>query len=759
MTLEKLKKDRKILKRIDMAVARQSFIVYFCQLLIYCLLLVSSDLVERIPRLVLVAGFCLLLLTGVRVLLMLKIQTLYARGPQRCRFGFLLFNGFQSLVWSVFVFTAVIQLGVEQQITWVMVLATVGMAVYHGIVWLPFNQANKIFHVITMIPLFFAFLLTDSDFALLVCVATIAVFFGLIHWSQKGYDFFWQNQETLEELKEANRRMEVANAKLVRLGEVRVDMMTDLSYEVRTPMNSVLGMLTLLAEMKLSDNQREIISVAQHAGQHLLSLVDDIMDFSKIASGSIALDSVVFNLRKCFDETLETIGPQAHAKGLELSCYFDENIPIRVRGDHNRITQVVSNLIGNAIKFSEQGEVVVAVSMVRLSSNEGLLRVQVSDQGTGISSEQQDQLFRAFHKADSSTERKQGGTGLGLAICKGLVEAMRGQIGLVSEEGKGSTFWFTAHLRLSTQQGQQSNQFSVFEGKRVLLYGMPEGMASSIVKLLKSWGVVAQVAPPDYDHTLQTLRQAAREKNSFDLCMLNFGFRYHGALKLSKIVKEDPSLMNCRQILLLSLEQRSEAEIKNYLEGYEDLVLMTKPIQSKVFYDILDNLFRINRKKKVTEYLPNKTLCKDKDYRILLVEDNKVNQMVEKGMLKRLGYTVSVVEDGVQAVDIFSEKPFDLVLMDCQMPHMNGYDATERIRSIEEARGLPRVPIIAMTAHVVDGEETRCFAAGMDDVMLKPIDLAELQTKLRRWLLNDGLQTGIVHTAAGEDPTSLGPAV
>lgn len=733
MTQEKLKKDRKILKKIDAPLIHQSFGVYFCHLLLYSLVLVSSNIMAQAPKWVFAIGFSIVIFTILRIFLILKIEVMYAKGPQRCRYIVNVLGACQSLLWGAFVCILTFKIS-DSAITWGLLTTSAALSLYYAHIWVPYYQTNKLFASLHLLPLAFASTLIGSELSIIMSLGFVVTLMMLLRWIRRAHQQYWEQQTIIADLKEANRKLEIAELKLSRIGEIPVNMVTDLSYEVRAPMSSLLGMLNLLSEMQLTDNQKEIITVAHHAGQHMLNLMDDIMDFSKIASGAIVLESTVFNLRKCFDETLETIGPQAHAKGLELTCCYDQDLPVRVFGDRSRLIQVMSNLIHNSIKYSDQGEIIVAVHMVRLSSSEGLLRVQVSDQGTGISAEAQDQLFRAFHKADSATSRKNGGTGLGLAICKGLVEAMQGQIGLVSEEGRGSTFWFTVNLKISSQQGQAKNQAAVFKGKRILLFGMPEGMANSIVRLLDSWSMESLIIAGDYNEAIKCLRNAARHDKAYDCCLINFGFQYQGALKLSKIIQEDPSIANCKQVILLSLEQRGQHNPQ------QNSVIMTKPVQSKALHKAFETFFKFNRKQAALSYLPQKLMRDQKNYRILLIEDNKVNQMIEKGMLHRLGYSVSIAKGGEEALGVINDSNVDLILLDCHLSEMDAFETAMRIRELEIAKSIKTTPIIAMATHSVEGEESRCYAAGMDDCLLKPIDYAELKAKLRRWLLIDDLE-------------------
>jgi signal transduction histidine kinase len=451
MDLEKLKKDRKLLRGIDSHVVSRSTLIAFAYFFVYGLVGWWGELFERAPRFMTVLGVFLVLPMVWRAYCALRFEQTYGAAPTRWRQSFMLVHIIHVVMYATLCFLAIVL--IENPILQAfLTLLTVGLVLLSAEVWRPFRRINEAFSAICLLPFVVGALLQASLMGLLIAAVLCAIFVNHLWVLKRSYDEYWWGLYHNFLIKEKTKDLETAERKIRRMGEGRIDLLSDLTHEIRTPMNSVLGMLTLLLDSGLDESQKEIVTVAHHSGDSMLTLIDDILDFSRIASGSIVLVSSVFNLRHCIDETLELLGPVAHAKGIELSSVYDGDVPVRVRGDAHRIGQILNNLVSNAIKFSDEGEVAVTVHMTRLSGEEGLLRVHVIDQGVGISADKQDELFRAFHKADASTTRKHGGTGLGLAISKGLVEAMQGQIGLISDVGKGSTFWFTCQLMLSTQQ-------------------------------------------------------------------------------------------------------------------------------------------------------------------------------------------------------------------------------------------------------------------------------------------------------------------
>lgn len=751
MDLEKLKKDRKLLRGIDNHVASRSTLVAFAYLFVFGLVGWWGDLVESHPRFMITIGVFLIVPMVWRSYCTLRFEHSYGAAPTRWRQSFMVMNLLHVVVYALLCFAAVVLIH-DPVLKGFLLIFSIGIILISTEVWRPFRRMNEAFTAICLMPYVVGALLDFSVMGLLVALSVGAIFVNQVMVIKRSYDDYWWGLYHGFLLKEKAKDLETAERKIRRMGEGRIDLLSDLTHEIRTPMNSVLGMLTLLLDSGLDESQKEIVTVAHHSGDSMLTLIDDILDFSRIASGTIVLVSSVFNLRHCIDDTLELLGPVAHAKGIELSSVYDGDVPVRVRGDAHRIGQILNNLVSNAIKFSDEGEVVVTVHMTRLSGEEGLLRVHVIDQGVGISPEKQDELFRAFHKADASTTRKHGGTGLGLAISKGLVEAMQGQIGLISDVGKGSTFWFTCQLMLSTQQVASLPAIKEFSGQRALIVGAPSGLNESIRQELDSWGIDSDSLDEGYDKALQLLRERARQQCEYNLLVANLGHQYTGNLKLIQIIAEDPVLSGTRQILLTTLEQRGIPSVKQTVDRTKHVALVTKPIQRRHLYQALSQLYGVEKESRAVVYPGASKESPGQKFSVLVVEDNKVNQMVASGMLNRLGYQVKIVDNGKQAISILTDKQYDLVLMDCHMPELDGYSATSALRDMERETSS-HIPVIGMTANTADGEETRCLAAGMDDVLLKPISIEELDSKLRLWLLQEESETGIFNRMVeSQDP-------
>jgi CheY-like chemotaxis protein len=499
-------------------------------------------------------------------------------------------------------------------------------------------------------------------------------------------------------------------------------------------MNGVIGMTGLLLETELSPEQREYADTVRSSGESLLTIINDILDFSKIEAGKLSLEHIRFDLHDAVEEVVELLAGQAETKGLELLCLIEPEVPRLVAGDPGRIRQVLTNLIGNAIKFTEQGEVVVKLLAAALDGDTAVVRFEVSDTGIGIPDEAQGRLFQSFSQADGSTTRRFGGTGLGLAICKQLVGLMGGEIGLTSAVKKGSLFWFTTRL-----ERHRDGEFAALESQRRIagaraLYVDDNAVNRRILeRQLVALGLHVETVESG-TRALDSLRRAQADGRPFQLALLDMQMPEMDGLMLARAIRSDPALAGLPTILLSSLGQAlPEEELKSH--GID--ARLAKPIRrSHLIASIAEVLVRsrpaAEDPPRPDAALPRREIPAGSKGHLLLAEDNPVNKRVATRMLERLGYRVEVVENGSQALALLTQQSFDLVLMDCQMPEMDGFETTRAIR-LREANGQ-RTPIVAMTANAMQGDRERCLEAGMDDYIAKPVVMKNLEEVLERWM-------------------------
>jgi PAS domain S-box-containing protein len=541
-----------------------------------------------------------------------------------------------------------------------------------------------------------------------------------------------EKTRAIASLQLTERNLIKARAQAEAAAQVKADFLASMSHEIRTPLNGIIGMTELLIDSPLNEEQQRYARIVQGSGNGLLAIINDILDFSKIDAGKMEIEESNFDLVLLVETQAELLAVKAKDQKLSLMTYIDPAIPSHLIGDAGRIAQILLNLLSNAIKFTKEGGVTVRTRLLAMENNTATVRWEVVDSGIGISREVQDRLFTAFTQADGSTARRYGGTGLGLSISKRLVELMGGKIGIESLEGEGATFWFTLSLPIGEDSSPRMVDIDLSD-RRILVVDDDPFACEVIGGYLRAWKAdIAHVESGDA--ALRMLRAASDSERPYHLVMIDRRMEHMDGFELARHIKMDSRIDPCKLVLITAFDGPGQARAASDAKFN---AFLTKPVKKLELRQAIGSLLKasVTMPDAVVEPATlNNILANSSQARILVVEDNSVNQLLAIQQLKKFGLECQLATNGREAWEAVKQADFDLILMDCQMPEMDGYEATVRIREHEMGTGR-HVPIVAMTANAMREDEERCRLSGMDDFLAKPIKKDKLEAKLKLWLL------------------------
>ncbi|MGH1374576.1 MAG: response regulator [Cellvibrionaceae bacterium] len=738
----KVQKDRAIMRETDTRMAKYSRRGLIVNFLAYLLCLSIGYLTVMAPTMAVVLTVGLIVTTLARAGFLFRFESLYNCGPARWRAWFFISTLLGAAWWSIILVSFTLTLGMigETPILWLYTIIFFSTTIH---VTSPFKVFSQIYLALTLVPPILAACFVGGFDGYMYAVMML-VFVGMLyHQIDVLEGSYWERFEAIYSLRQKARNLEAEKMDVDASVDLNSRFLVNLGHEFRTSLNDILGGVSLLTETNLEGPQRDMLKLTQKAAERQLDLVNNIVDFSRINNRKLVLDHAVFNLRSQLEHWIDDLAVDAHQQGVEVDYEMHSAIPLRAHGDANRIGQVFKNLFANAIQFSDQGSIHIDIDFKRECDRTGFLEVLLVDKLSRLAAEEgavparksvaNDEVIvvedPSNAEAGAVTTRT---TGLWYSICKGLSECMGGSVDIDSAAGQETHYRLRLPLRAAGQQNITISSHPKLQGCNALLIHTDLEFGSSHQREIREWGVNLQ-SVTDFESAQELIEGSQGGDTAIQLVLINLHQDWESAQAFALWLLMAPETRNLPLVFLLNHNHLNNTELLKFIKTHSKVHYHYRPVMRQKLHDLMSHA--ILGKPLIRKKVDKHRATDGGGHEILLVDDHRVNQMVAEGMLKKIGYRVAIASNGLEAVKMFKKGTASVVLMDCQMPEMDGFEATRQIRKLEEeAGGDSHIPIIAMTAHTDDGDQSLCFACGMDDYLAKPVRYDVLESHLLRWL-------------------------
>lgn len=718
----KVQKDRGIMRETDARMAKYSRRGLVLNAVAYVSCLVFGDLPEKAPSVAIMLTVGLVALTILRGFFVVRFDALYANGPARWRNQFFVVTLIGSVWWGVIMmsFTVIQGMVNETPILWIY---TVIFFFSTTPATSPFKRFSKIYQAVAVIPPALGAIWIGSFEAYIYSILMLIFILMLQHQVDILGDTYWEKLEANYALKQRAQLLEAEIRDVDASVDLNIEFLSNLGHEFRTTLNDVIASLALLSDSDLNPKQKELLKLADNAGERQLDLVNNVVDFSKINNGKIILEHSVFNLRQHLEGCLADIAIDSHHQGVELDYTIDPYLPLRVNADERRIGQVFKNILTNAVKFAEHGLILAEIEFDQDAEKSGRLKVIVTDKSKkGLSA-------TSKHLTENGEDRRDNG--IWIAICKGLADCMDGTVEVILTPNQDAQYLFQIPVTIASRQTAVVTANPKLNDVRVLIVTADLTVHPGHYEELTEWGMRITTTA-NYDQALQKLDSAREDGHPYQALLLIVGQDQSNALAFSQDLVQHKENQLLKQILVINHNDFQHADLINHIDAFNQVHFIYRPIiRNKLHNTLCSMLF--NQPIKTNNANKSVKKLQGKGRSVLLAEDNQINQLVVERVLRRLGYKVLLANNGYEALILLNKNDIDLIFMDCQMPEMDGYEASQKIREQEKIQEKKRIPIVAMTGHKDETDQSKCFAAGMDDCMMKPATPEDIESYALRW--------------------------